>query len=188
MSLHHLPMLLVSLFLLGLTGIVHAAPGHGVGPGHWHPVYRPGPPAIRPAIGVRVAVLPVGWRSLVVAGTTYYVVDHVYYRRQGETYIVVKPPVREVVPVTNSGSDMQKLSYTSVYVKGKLYYFHDGVFYDKTRSGEYHSVPAPAGAVISNLPAGAVEVRENNRVYWKAADTWYEPIGSGGQTVYRVVR
>ncbi|WP_345195787.1 DUF6515 family protein, partial [Kistimonas scapharcae] len=81
-----------------------------------------------------------------------------------------------------------KVSFTSLYVKGKLYYYREGVFYDKTSSGHYQSVPAPAGAIIEKLPAGAVEVRENNRVYWKAGDTWYEPIGSRGETVYRVVR
>ncbi|WP_211827511.1 DUF6515 family protein [Kistimonas asteriae] len=188
MSLHRLSLSVMSLLLLGLAGIAHAAPMHGVGPGHRHPAYRPGPPVVRPAIGVRVAVLPVGWRSLVVAGATYYVVDNVYYQRQGGTYIVVEPPVTVVVPVASPGPNVHVASYTSLYVKGKLYYYRDGVFYDRTSSGQYRSVPAPAGAVIDKLPAGAVEVRENNRIYWKASDTWYEPIGSSGETVYRVVR
>ncbi len=187
MRLHRLSMGVIPLLFFGFAGIAHAAPMHGVGPGHRHPVYRPGPTVIRPAVGVRVAVLPVGWRSMVVAGATYYVVDKVYYRRQGDTYIVVEPPA-VVIPVSSPGPDVHEVSFTSLYVKGKLYYYRDGVFYDKTPSGQYHSVPAPAGAVIGKLPVGAVEVRENNRVYWKAGDTWYEPIGSSGETVYRVVR
>ncbi len=188
MSLHRLLLSVIPLLLLELAGIAHAAPVHGVGPGHRHPAYRPGPPVGRPAIGVRVAVLPVGWRSLVVAGATYYVVDNVYYRRQGDTYIVVEPPATVVVPASSPAPAVHEVSFTSVYVKGKLYYYRDGVFYDKSPSGQYHIVPAPAGAVIGKLPAGAVEVREHNRVYWKAGDTWYEPIGSSGETVYRVVR
>ncbi|WP_345197478.1 DUF6515 family protein [Kistimonas scapharcae] len=109
MNFHRLSLFVVPLLLFGISGIAHTAPMHGVGPGHRHPAYRPGPPVVRPALGVRVAVLPVGWRSLVVTGVTYYVADNVYYQRQGNTYIVVEPPSTVVVPVSSPAPGMHEV-------------------------------------------------------------------------------
>jgi hypothetical protein len=48
------------------------------------------------AIGHRVKILPVGYTTVVVRGTTYYVYDRVYYRAYYEgnqvVYIVVEQP------------------------------------------------------------------------------------------------
>ena len=66
-------------------GWAHPAPLHPA------PIY---PPAIYPAPrpGVVVNILPPGYRTVLFAGLTYFVVNEIWYQLHGDHYQVVTPP------------------------------------------------------------------------------------------------
>lgn len=75
---------------------------------------------------------------------------------------------------------------TTVVVSGTSYWYDGGVYYSRAYSGGqvvYQVVTAPAGAVITTLPAGCTAVRRGNVVYRQCGATYYQPISGG----YRVV-
>jgi hypothetical protein len=41
---------------------------------------------------VYIDALPLGYETVVVAGTTYFLLNEVYYRRDGDRYVVVEAP------------------------------------------------------------------------------------------------
>lgn len=70
----------------------------GAGPHYYHGgrFYRPhhrGFVTVAPPIGCIVLGLPIGYRTVVSAGMTFYLADGVYYRRVPDGYVVVPRPV-----------------------------------------------------------------------------------------------
>ncbi|URQ62373.1 hypothetical protein LQ939_09195 [Pantoea alhagi] len=96
----------------------HGGDGHGWG--------RPAP----------FRFLPEAATAVLIGGLTYYLLNGTYYQRQGETYVVVKPPA-ERVTLDNS---MHALDYN-----GRRYYVQDGHYYERNIDGEYLEVPRPPG-------------------------------------------
>ena len=66
--------------------------------GRWYRPYGGRYVYFAPPFGVRIGYLPLGFTTLVVAGATYYMLNDVYYVRDGSDYVVVPPPTSAVAP------------------------------------------------------------------------------------------
>ena len=136
--------------LLTVTA-VHAKPGApqggpegppGGGPGHsprgWidtPPIY----PAPRP--GVVVDILPPGYRTVLFAGLTYFVVNEIWYQLHGDRYRVVTPPTANQVQENNP---YYENGMTRVDIDGIRYYVRNGRYYRRNANDEYLEVTPPS--------------------------------------------
>jgi hypothetical protein len=96
-----------------------------------------------------------GWRAAAAIGTSIAIGT-----------MLARPPAA-AVPMTLAGSS---------------YYYHDGVYYTRVMSsGEvaYQVVEAPAGAIISSLPAGCTTVNVGGMPYSKCGTTHYQKVSNG---------
>ena len=59
----------------------------------YHRHDRHGYVVVRPPLGARVGILPLGFAAVVLAGLTYYTFAGVYYQQTPSGYVVVEPPV-----------------------------------------------------------------------------------------------
>ncbi len=66
------------------------------------------------------------------------------------------------------------------------FYYFGGAFYNNNGQG-YQVVQAPADAVISQLPVGAIEQQVNGENLMVYNNTYYAPISQDGQDAYEVV-
>ncbi|WP_434584600.1 DUF6515 family protein [Klebsiella sp. R390] len=107
-----------------------ALAGPGPGPGGPGPGFTPQP---APTPYPRLSVLPDLATTLIIGGLTYYIVNDIYYRKQGAEYIRVDAP-----SAVNS-------SLNVVDYNGKRYYVRDGSYYQKDINGNYIEVPRPSG-------------------------------------------
>lgn len=82
---------------------------------------------VRPAIGLRVRALPVGYRRLVLGPQVYYYYYGTYYMAKNKQYEVVDAPM---------GAEIDSLpdGYNTVSVNGEDYYELDGTYYTTTVS------------------------------------------------------
>ncbi len=117
-----------SLLALTLTmpGIALAYP-HGPGPGFGGPGWHGGP-------GPGGGFLPDLATGVLIGGLTYYLLNGIYYQRQGNDYVVVNPPPE------STPQQLQALDYN-----GKRYYVQSGHYYQRNIDGEYIEVPRPDG-------------------------------------------
>lgn len=108
--------------------------GPGPGPGHdWHgPGFIPAPDN-GPGPARRLSILPDLATTLIIGGLTYYIVNDIYYRKQGAEYIRVDAP-------SEVNSNLNVVDYN-----GKRYYVRDGSYYQKDINGNYIEVPRPSG-------------------------------------------
>ncbi|WP_058912153.1 DUF6515 family protein [Entomohabitans teleogrylli] len=120
---------------VALPSIVSAAPGRDPGPAPGRGPDRPGPsaPAPKHNPGHRMSVLPDLATALVVGGLTYYLVNGLYYQKQGVEYIQVETP-------SGVSSALNVVDFN-----GKRYYVRDGHYYQRDINGSYTEVPRPAG-------------------------------------------
>lgn len=86
---------------------------------------------MRPAAGLRIRVLPVGYRRLVVGPRNYYYYYGTFYSQVGTTeeYKTVDPPLGAVVDALPDGYEVKT-------VDGKEYYVLDDVYYDEVETDE----------------------------------------------------
>lgn len=113
--------------LIATPSLVLSAPGPGglAGPGpDPFPRHTPSP---------RLSVLPDLATALIIGGLTYYVVNGIYYQKQGGEYIRVDTP-----PGASNGLNV-------VDYNGKRYYVRNGSYYQKDIDGNYFEVPRPSG-------------------------------------------
>jgi hypothetical protein len=94
---------------------------------------------VRPVAGVRVRVLPAGFRTVIVAKRNYYYYYGTFYSKvkEGEEYEVVDAPSGAVVDALPDGYEVKKVNDTEYYVLDDVYYaeveakeFEDGVGYE----------------------------------------------------------
>ena len=113
--------------LIVSPSMVLAGPGPGPGP-------EPMPePWMHHAPSQRLSVLPDLATALIIGGLTYYVINGIYYQKQGAEYIRVETPSG-----INSGLNV-------VDYNGKRYYVRNGSYYQKDIDGNYIEVPRPSG-------------------------------------------
>ena len=77
-------------------------------------------------------------------------------------------------------------SSTTIVVNGTSYMYKDGDYFARViNAGEvvYQAVPAPAGAIITTLPAGCSSVSVGGATYSQCGGTHYQRVSSGYQVV-----
>ncbi len=107
----------------------------------WRPAsYWSGPAHHRP--GYRVRTLPAGYKTVIAAGLTYFVLNEIWYQMHGPEYVVVERPAvvyREVNTPPLVGDN----GFYSIDVHGSRYYIKEGRYYRRNSDGEYLEVPPP---------------------------------------------
>jgi hypothetical protein len=76
-----------------------------------------------------------------------------------------------------------------VYAPGPTpYYYSNGGFVAPVQTGGYQVVAPPAGAMVPSPPSGAQQTTLNGVTYYVSGSTYYEPVFSNGEVVYRVAQ
>ena len=77
-------------------------------------------------------------------------------------------------------------SAVPVMVKGSRYYYENNVYLAEVFDGTsvvYQVVPAPLGAVVTQLPAGCVVQNYNGKSFQLCGDTYYRQVAGGFEVV-----
>ena len=168
-----------------------------------------------PPIGIRVNVLPYGYRPIRIGGGMYFYLNGIFYRQYDGYYEVVNAPVGAEVPELPRGAQ-------AVVIDGKKLYEYDGTYYKETiksndeiwytvvgkdgvvdtdgNSGngsnnsngnsndsyKHYSSPE-VGSTVSILPDDCKTVTINNQKYYVAPDgTYYEEVHENNEVYYKV--
>ena len=62
------------------------------------------------------------------------------------------------------------------------YYWYGGVFYQPYNGG-YQAITPPMGAIVPNLPSGAVSLEVGDVNYYYYAGTFFQPLNAGYQII-----
>lgn len=89
-------------------------------------------------------------------------------------------------PGFHGGPGPLPLGHAIVHIGALAYYFVDGLFYRHSPRG-YVVVPAPAGAVVTELPQTAEIVTIDGRRYYTCAGAYYKKTDRGYLTVAQPV-
>ena len=123
--------------------------------------------------GYVVGTLPSGYRTEVISGTRYYYHDNVYYRPQGNRYVVVKSP-----RPGGSGWDGNQRGYDRDW-DGRD---RDGDGRDRDSRDDHRGHNHRETTVIRTLPSGYVVVNRGGQRYYRVNDVYYQS-RSGGYVV-----
>ncbi len=85
---------------------------------------------VRPARGIRLRVLPIGFRTIKIGPRNYYYYYGTYYAKTPTEYVVVNAPTGAVVDALPDGYEVKT-------VDGNEYYFLDGVYYAEVDADEF---------------------------------------------------
>lgn len=86
---------------------------------------------VRPSRGIRVRLLPVGYRTVVVGPRNYYYYYGTFYvKSSGDEYIVADAPEGAVVDALPDGYEIRTID-------GNEYYELDGVYYAEVDASEF---------------------------------------------------
>lgn len=87
---------------------------------------------MRPARGLRVTVLPTGYRTVLVGSRTYYYYYGTYYSQTPSSteYETIDPPTGAVVDSLPYGYEVKSIG-------GNEYYVLDGVYYSEVDAPEF---------------------------------------------------
>jgi hypothetical protein len=154
-----------------------------------------------PPFGIRIATLPIGYRSFYVGPHPYYYYGGTYYRPYaGNQYEVIAPPLGAVVNELPPGAKV-------TVIDGQKYYELDGTYYEEeiTEDGELQytvvgtdgvlntdntSAPiTPAiGDRLDTLPADSKAVVINGeKLYATPSGLYYKEVIEGDKVYYEVV-
>jgi len=144
-------------------------PGGGDGDGRWEHHHRdhddhdrgyyPGPVRYyRGPVGVygpryyeapaRYNIMPPGYKTVIAAGVTYFVLNELFYRMHGGVYEQVAAPASSNVTIINNGATTSTIANTGsvmnvVDINGVRYYTQNGRYYRLNSNGEYLEVAPP---------------------------------------------
>lgn len=113
--------------------INHKGVGFRFHTGVWYQPLRSGWKVVRPARGIRIRTLPVGYRRVKVGPTVYYYYYGTYYVQKDQEYEVVDTPIGAEVDSLPEG-------YETVSVGGEEYYELDGTYYMPSANEEGEEV------------------------------------------------
>jgi hypothetical protein len=96
----------------------------------------------------RYNIMPPGYKTVIAAGVTYFVLNELFYRMHGGVYEQVAAPATSNVTIINNGTTMSTIAGTGsmmnvVDVNGIRYYTQNGRFYRLNSNGEYLEVAPP---------------------------------------------
>jgi hypothetical protein len=77
--------------------------------------------------------------------------------------------------------------YETTMVGNDTFYYYAGAFYVAIDQG-YQVVPAPVGAVVTQIPVGAVDQQINGEDILVYNNVYYAPISQDGEDAYEVVQ
>lgn len=104
-----------------------------------------------------------------------------FYRHYAGEYMCVIPPLGIRINVLPRG-------YSTFIIDNRAYYYIDGIYYSKRRSGRlYEVVEAPIGAIIHHLPMSAERIQINNKSFFECNLAVYSKIRSSQGHAYKVV-
>lgn len=97
---------------------------------------------------VRYNVMPPGYKTVIAAGVTYFVLNELFYRMHGGVYEQVAAPTSSNVTIINNGMTTTTVANTGsimnvVDINGIRYYTQYGRFYRLNSNGEYLEVAPP---------------------------------------------
>jgi len=99
------------------------------GPYHFHKgVYyvhrKPGFTIVRPVPGIRIKVLPIGYRHMIIRNRPYYYYYGTFYTKadNNDEYIVVDAPEGAIVDALPDGYEVKTMGDTEYYVLDDVYY------------------------------------------------------------------
>lgn len=124
------------------------APVHFGGPGpHWQapaPHWRAPEPHWGPG---RYRIMPPGYKTVIAAGVTYFVLNELWYRMHGGVYQQVQAPASSNITIINNSTPATVISsgMNVVDVNGIRYYVQNGHYYRRDTNGEYLEVAPPVG-------------------------------------------
>jgi hypothetical protein len=125
-----------------------------------------------PQYGYRVRTLPSERVVVRFRGDPFFFHAGVWYRQEGPSFIVVRPPIGIVVPILPP-------AYSTVVVAGVPYYYADDVYYVQQADG--YAVTAPPDGMVEQpapaappAPAGAApQPSAGNWYYCDSSKTYY---------------
>ncbi len=96
---------------------------------------------------VRYNVMPPGYKTVIAAGVTYFVLNELFYRMHGGVYEQVATPASNVT-IINNGMTTTTVANTGsimnvVDINGIRYYTQYGRYYRLNSNGEYLEVAPP---------------------------------------------
>ena len=124
--------------------------------GHGGPVVIHDRPVVihdRPSYPSRYQVMPPGYKTVIAAGVTYFVLNELWYRMHGGMYEQVAAPQQPQssnVTIINNGATTTTIANTGsvmnvVDINGNRYYTQYGRYYRRTPDGQYFEVATPNG-------------------------------------------
>ena len=113
-------------------------------------------------------------------GSVYYD-NGVYYKKEGDKYVVIPAPEGSEVPKIPDGYTVTKVGETE-------YYYDAGVFYMLNSEKKYVVVSPPVGATVPYIPEkGVTKEKIGDATYYVYSGTYYLPKHSGENVTYEVV-
>lgn len=134
--------------------------GPGLGGDHWEHEehhhdhdrgFYPGPVRVygpRYYEAPRYTIMPPGYKTVIAAGVTYFVLNELWYQMHGGVYEQVPAPASSNVTIINNGATTTTIANTGsvmnvVDVNGSRYYVQNGRYYRRTPDDQYLEVSPP---------------------------------------------
>lgn len=150
-----------------------------------------------PPIGIRVSILPRGYRPIYRGSHAYFYFNGTFYRQAERDYEVVRAPVGAELPELPDNAKV-------IVIDGQKYYESNGNYFkERIRSngeiwyevmGKNGRLQTDAaenevalGTVVSSLPAGSkVVIINNEKFYVSPDDVYYQEVIENNQLLYKV--
>lgn len=131
---------LISALVLPVATYAHGGPGFD-GPGFGGPGFGGPHPGF-------YDVMPPGYKTVIAAGVTYFVLDNLWYVMHGNRYEQVSAPPSNVTVINNTVPATTTVVTTNygmnvVDVNGIRYYMKDGRYYRRDVNGQLLEVAPP---------------------------------------------
>ncbi|MCA9251444.1 MAG: DUF6515 family protein [Phycisphaerae bacterium] len=136
-----------------------------------------------PRYGIHVTQLPSHHVVYTHHGHDYYRCDGIYYRRYGDYYRVVRPPIGVSLTYLPAG-------YVTVEFGGRPYYRYENTYYVQQvidSQPTYVVVEPPSQVYVDTLPPDCYQVYYRDRLYYVDIyeEIAYAPVIVDGYTRYR---
>jgi len=111
--------------------VTHRATKYHYHAGVFHRLYRGNYVVVAPPVGVRISVLPVGFRRVYIGSRSYFYFGGVFYIKNEsvEEYEVVDAPEGAIVHALSKEAER-------IAIEGKVYYAYNDTLYQKVETEE----------------------------------------------------